>query len=390
MTPKGWEIVRINDVVESISGGTPSRHNKDYWGGQNPWISAKDLKQHYITNSIDTLTELGFKKAKKAPKGSTLILVRGMTLLKDIPIGYVPQEVAFNQDIRALIPIDGLNTLFFSYLLKSEKVNISRLVSIAGHGTGRLENEALLNHNISLPPVVEQQKIADILSTWDQAIATTEQLIANSQQQKKALMQQLLTGKKRLRDGDGKRFTESWEESRLFERTKIAKGKALSSKNIVSGCYPVIAGGRISPYQHNDYTHENVVTISASGAYAGYVSYHPYKIWASDCSVIRVKNRQNIRFIYYLLSYNQNRLYSLQSGGAQPHVYPKDVENLLVSVPENTEQKAIADVLQTADQQIQALQDKRHYLQQEKKALMQQLLTGKKRVRLNERPVETT
>ena len=110
MVPKGWVTTPIGDIVKFSSGGTPSKQNALYWGGDLPWISGKDLKSHYLETSIDTLTEIGFKEAKKAPAGASLILVRGMTLLKDFPVGYATREVAFNQDLKALVPksnIDG-------------------------------------------------------------------------------------------------------------------------------------------------------------------------------------------------------------------------------------------------------------------------------------------
>lgn len=160
----------------------------------------------------------------------------------------------------------------------------------------------------------------------------------------------------------------------------IKKGQALSSKDLIRGDYPVIAGGKTSPYKHKNFTHENVITVSASGAYAGYVSFHSYKIWASDCSVINSRSGNSISFIYFWLSYLQNKIFSLQSGGAQPHIYPRDLELLHIHCPPLPEQKAIAAVLSTADEEITAIESDLSRLRQEKKALMQQLLTGKIRV----------
>ena len=233
-----------------------------------------------------------------------------------------------------------------------------------------------------IPPLKEQQKIAEIISSWDQAISATEKLLENSQQQKKALMQQLLTGKKRLLDENGVTFSEEWQLGHLVDIAKISKGKALSSKDLEIGSYPVIAGGKTSPYTHSEYTHENVITVSASGAYAGYVAFYPYKIWASDCSVVSNKIGSDVNFIYHLLVSMQTIIYSLQSGGAQPHIYPKDIEGLKILIPPLVEQKKIASVLSLADQEIETLQKKLDRLKQEKKALMQQLLTGKKRVKV--------
>lgn len=252
-----------------------------------------------------------------------------------------------------------------------------------GSAQPQLTIQLLKSLKFLTPPIEEQKKIAEILSTWDKAIETVEKLIANSQQQKKALMQQLLTAQKRLLDDNGVKFKGEWGKGKLSDLANISKGKALSSKNIKSGNYPVIAGGKTSPYCHNDFTHENVVTVSASGAYAGYVAYHSSKIWASDCSVITEKGNSDIKFIFQLLSYLQSTIYSLQSGGAQPHVYPKDLEIIEVGIPSKKEQEKIAQVLTLADQQIDLYKEQLDKLKLEKKSLMQQLLTGQKRVKID-------
>lgn len=228
---------------------------------------------------------------------------------------------------------------------------------------------------IRTPPLPEQKKIVKILSTWDRAIEVTEKLLNNSQQQKKSLMQQLLTGKKRLLG-----FSGEWNDMHLGEVVKIRKGKALSSKNLEKGNYPVIAGGKSSPYSHKSFTHEKIITVSASGAYAGYVAYHDYRIWASDCSVVEAGNNFDIHFIYQFMLLKQHKIYSLQSGGAQPHIYPKDLDSLKIKIPFLREQQKVASVLSSADKETETLQQKLKHLKQEKKALMQQLLTGKRRV----------
>jgi type I restriction enzyme S subunit len=269
---------------------------------------------------------------------------------------------------------------FYTYFLLSPFGKSQIYAGAAGGAQGVFNTKLTQEISVPVPPLPEQKKIAKILSTWDKAITTTEQLLANSQQQKKALMQQLLTGKKRLLDKNGVRFSGEWKNGHLSDLGKITKGKALSSKDLIVGNYPVIAGGKSSPYNHRDYTHENVITVSASGAYAGYVAYHPYKLWASDCSVVIAKANSDIFFIYQLMTHMQTKIYSLQSGGAQPHVYPKDLEVLRVSIPPIGEQQKVAAVLSIADRDITALQQKLDALKQEKKALMQQLLTGKRRV----------
>ena len=124
MVPEGWKAMEIDSLATLKSGGTPSKQNPAYWGGSHPWVSAKDLKTYFIGSSIDTLTDAGFSDAKIAPRGSVLVLVRGMTLLKDFPVGIATNDLAFNQDIKSLIAKPGVDSLFLLYLLASNKNGI--------------------------------------------------------------------------------------------------------------------------------------------------------------------------------------------------------------------------------------------------------------------------
>lgn len=268
----------------------------------------------------------------------------------------------------------GNHAKFIYYLLS--KFEFSKFSDKTGvPGVNRNDLHAV---KVGVPPQPEQKKIAQILSTWDQAITTTERLLENSQQRKKGLMQQLLTGKKRLPGFEGE-----WEDGKLRDIAAISKGKALSSKDLEDGVFPVVAGGKTSPYTHKTYTHDHAITVSASGAYAGYVAYHEYKFWASDCSVVEASEESNIEFLFHLMTWNQQRIYALQSGGAQPHVYPKDLNSIRVLIPSKNEQQAIANTLTTASKETEQLQNRVNRLKQEKNALMQQLLTGKRRVNVD-------
>lgn len=226
------------------------------------------------------------------------------------------------------------------------------------------------------PLLEEQRKIAEVLGVWDEAIEKQARLIEKLALRKRGLMQRLLSAKLRLPG-----FSEPWKKVKVGEICLIKKGKPLSFSQIKEGIYPVIAGGKTSPYSHNEYTDERVITISASGAYAGFVSFHESKIWASDCSVIYPRNGLSVlKYIYALLSYKQSYIYSLQVGGAQPHVFPKDISNIIVNIPKEKEQTAIAEVLTAADREIELAKEKLERLRRQKRGLMQQLLTGKKRV----------
>ena len=406
MVPEGWEATEIGSLAEFKSGGTPTKSNPDYWGGDLPWVSGKDLKQHYISSSIDGLTEEGFKIAKKAPQGSSLILVRGMTLLKDFPVGYAERPVSFNQDIKALVPRNGVDGLYLSFLLAGKKSQIQQLVSIAGHGTGRLDTESIKAFPTNLPPHPEQQKIAQILSTWDKAITTTEQLLANSQQQKKALMQQLLTGKKRLPG-----FSGEWTDHHLTDIAKVLVSPV--DKKTVPDEIPVLLCNYTDVYYNSKITRnmpfmeatakqseidrftlkEGDVVITKDSETPGDIAVPTYVaedlggvVCGYHLAIVRPKSKlADGAFLNYLFSTPQTRYYffTLATGATRFGLSIGGINKAHFRLPPIDEQRAISSVLSTQDSEIDLLQETIKGLKTEKQALMQQLLTGNKRVTLD-------
>lgn len=173
-----------------------------------------------------------------------------------------------------------------------------------------------------------------------------------------------------------------WDKKALKDAgIKVLKGDGLTSDKMVPGEIPVIAGGLSYCGMHNKANrNENCITVSASGANAGAVLFHKSKIFATDCSSIEWGESQE--FLYYALARRQKEFTSMQSGLAQPHVYPRDIEKVMLFYPTDTkEQSCIATVLTAADEAItasRALVDKYAAVKQ---GLMQDLLSG--RVRLS-------
>ena len=135
-----------------------------------------------------------------------------------------------------------------------------------------------------------------------------------------------------------------FENKKLRELATVNKGQSITSRNVVEGQYPVIAGGKTSPYSHNEYNYDGkTITISASGAYSGYVWYHNEPIFASDCAVIKSKDENVITmdFLSEILKLKQTEIYGLQQGAGQPHVYPSDLIKLNIPVPPIEIQKRI-------------------------------------------------
>lgn len=390
MVPNGWERKPLEKVAEIKTGVAKGKKGlKDPI--EVPYLRVANVQDGHIDLSeVKTIQIERHQLERYSLQVGDVLMTEGGDFDKlgrgDVWQGQIVPCLNQNH-VFAVRPNKQVLLPYFLAALSGSNYGKTYFLSCAKRSTNlaSINSTQLKEFPVLLPPLPEQRKIAQILSTWDRGIANTEKLIAASKQQKKALMQQLLTGKKRLVDPEtGKAFEGDWEDTHLSNITLIKKGKALSAKNLVAGSYPVIAGGKSSPYSHVDFTHENVITVSASGAYAGYVSYHPYKIWASDCSVVTAKPANYLGFIFQWLQLNQIRIYSMQSGGAQPHIYPKDLEVMKLRVPKIEEQQKIASVLTSADKEIELLEAKLVHFKQEKKALMQQLLTGKRRVKVAE------
>ncbi|ENV50209.1 Type I restriction-modification system, specificity subunit S [Acinetobacter junii CIP 107470 = MTCC 11364] len=280
---------------------------------------------------------------------------------------------------------EKVNAAFLHALLKSKDVQVSIQNLASGGVQKNLTGTNLKKLELCIPPIPEQKKIAQILSTWDQAILATEKLLENSQQQKKALMQQLLTGKKRLLDDRGDLFESKFKSSVLKELFSINKGQQLNRNTLsTQGNYAVINGG-IEPSGYTDVynVESNTITISEGGNSCGYISFQRFPFWCGGHCYALSNYKLNIEFIYHLLKFNERQIMRLRVGSGLPNIQKKDLECLVVSYPDcEFEQAKIADVLSLADQEIETLQKKLDYLKQEKKALMQQLLTGKRRVKV--------
>ena len=170
-TQSEWPVVALNTVANFLSGGTPSKARAHYWSGDIPWVSAKDMKEQRVRDSEDHITMEALENGSRiAPKGATLVLVRGMTLLSDVPICVLERDVAFNQDIKAIVARNGINAVFLNYALLAAKPLLLSYVEFAGHGTGRLPTDRLQALQIPIPSKSEQTAVARVLTALDDKI----------------------------------------------------------------------------------------------------------------------------------------------------------------------------------------------------------------------------
>ncbi|MDZ4852275.1 MAG: restriction endonuclease subunit S [Pirellulaceae bacterium] len=194
-----WEVTTLGEVATFLSGGTPSRSNDEYWNGEIPWISAMSLRCFDVWRSDSNVTEEAVASGSKiAPIDSTLLLVRGSALHKEILCGLVTKRVCFNQDVKAMIPYSNVFPRFLTWLIRGRADDFLKLVSSAGNTAGVLDTKLLKAFQFLLPERLEQIAIAAVLTEMDAELAVLEHRQAKTRALKQGMMQELLTGKTRL------------------------------------------------------------------------------------------------------------------------------------------------------------------------------------------------
>ena len=153
-----------------------------------PWVSAKDMKRLQLHDTEDKVTTAGVANGtRQVPANTVLILVRGMTLLNDVPVCITERPMTFNQDVKALRPKSTVAEDFLPYLVLGNKDRLLGLVDLAGHGTGRLNTDEVKALEIDLPPLPEQRAIAHVLGTLDDKIELNRRMNQTLEEMARAL-----------------------------------------------------------------------------------------------------------------------------------------------------------------------------------------------------------
>lgn len=399
-----WAQVSLGSLGRIVGGGTPNMSNVAYWqGGSIPWISPKDMKVGEIWSASDYITELAVKESSTivVPANSILLVTRSGILRTKVPVALARIKVAINQDLKAFLPSDKVDATFLANNLSWNEKAILKNCSKVGTTVESLDLEAIKSFQILLPPLAEQKKIAAILATWDTALATTEKLIAAKQTRKRGLMQRLLTGQQRFPQFAG----QAWQEVRLGELfSEIrATNDGANSHSIMTisarlGLISqedkfarVIAGDSLKKY-----------TQLRRGDFA-YNKGHS-KTYQMGC-IYQLAEQESalVPFVYicfrpssavcpafykhWFLAHGLDRqLKKIITSGARGdgllNVNSDDFFQLKVPFPPKDEQVAIAQVFDTTNRELDLLQKQLSALKEQKRGLMQQLLTGQVRVKV--------
>ncbi|MDF4931489.1 restriction endonuclease subunit S [Vibrio parahaemolyticus] len=398
MVPNGWKTHHLEELSTKISDGI---HTTPKYADFSSvyFVNGNNLKngQIAIQESTKFVDEIDAEKHRKELSDRTILMSINGT------IGnlayYRGENVVLGKSACFINVKKNVDVNFIYNVLNSEKTQAFYTSELTGSTIKNLSLKTIKLTKVNLPPLPEQQKIAKILSTWDKAIATTERLIAASQQQKKALMQQLLTGKKRLIDPEtGKAFEWAWEEVKVGEFGKVVTGNT-PPKNDDSNYGSDISWATAEDFK-SKYVGNTKVKLTKLGASKARIVPKGSVLVTCIASIgknaiayenittnqqinaVVINNNHCNEFFYYQIEFNKHKLLAWAGTTAVPILNKSSFEKILLSAPLKNEQQRIASVLTVADKEIELLQAKLAHLKEEKKALMQQLLTGKRRVKV--------
>ena len=239
--------------------------------------------------------------------------------------------------------------------------------------------EEYAKYPLLVPPLPEQEKIAEILGTWDLAIEKLTALIEQKKLLKKGLMQRLLTGKQRLPG-----FSTPWNKVKLKNICDISKGEQLGRLEMTeTGVYPVINGGISKSGLTDSYNREkDTITISEGGNSCGFVAFMKERFWCGGHCYALSNLQTNLHFLFQILKSKESDIMKLRVGSGLPNIQKSSLDAFSLHIPTDiSEQKAIANILSKADEEITLLTRKLSALKSQKKGLMQKLLTGQIRVK---------
>lgn len=395
--PEEWENVKLSSLVSSLDSGVSVNSEdrpceKEEYGILKTSCASNG---RFYPNENKVIIDKDLNRAKLNPKKGMLLISRMNTPELVGEIGYV------DKDYENLFIPDRLWQTNFSELVDSKwlvsymtmskvKREIKNIATGTSNSMKNISKDNFLSIEILKPSFSEQQKIAEILSIWDKSIELKEQLIEEKKKQKSGLMQKLLTGKVRLPGFDGE-----WEEVKLGSVIK-----EIIEKTTQNNQFMVLTSSRQGIFLQEDYFKKNVASSNNTGYKIIHKGQFTYRTMSDDGSFkfnrllkydVGIVSPAYVVFeaisidpVYLSnmmddVSFNQHVKKETQ-GGTRLSLKYKSLKDFLVLLPPLEEQKAIAEVLNTADSEIHLLEKELESLKLQKKGLMQLLLTGIVRV----------
>lgn len=388
MVPNGWKRKPLKKVAEVRTGVAKGKKGlKDPI--DVPYLRVANVQDGHIDlNEVKTIQIERHQLERYSLQSGDVLMTEGGDFDKlgrgDVWQGQI--EPCLNQNHVFAVRVNkDLLLPYFLAALSGSYYGKTYFLSCSKRSTNlaSINSTQLKQFPVLFPPILEQQKIAKILSTWDKAISTTEALIDNSEQQKKALMQQLLTGKNRLLGDSGKPFEDKWDKKTLGKISHITTGNSNREDSSLDGEYAFFDRS-VDIRMSSCFLFDSEAVI-VPGEGQDFVPKHfkgKFDLHQRTYAIMDFKKTCG-KFLFYYIGFYRHYFLSQAVGSTVKSLRLPMFQKMPINLPTVNEQQRIASVLTNADKEIDLLKQKLTALNQEKKALMQQLLTGKRRVKVD-------
>lgn len=374
-----WEYKTLDQLGTVSRGKSKHRPRNDpkLFGGKYPFIQTADVKNadYYITKYSDTYNESGLAQSKLWDKGTLCI-----TIAANIAdTGVLAFPACFPDSIMGFVPFEGVaNTRFIKYCFDRLQRDCKQISQ--GTAQDNLSWEKLSTIKFCIPEYKEQCRIADILSAYDDLIENNQKQIKLLEEAAQRLYKEWFVNLRFPRHEnteivDG--VPEGWHRGTVGQIAEFKRGRTITKAQVKGGNVPVVAGGLEPAYYHNvANTKAPVITISASGANAGFVRLYGVDVFASDCSFVDGLGTENLFFVYEFLKESKVSIDQLQKGSAQPHVYAKDINAMKITIPEKEYLERFDRYAKVYFNKIKTLQGQNERLKTARDLLLPKLMSG--------------
>ncbi|MBI2203300.1 MAG: restriction endonuclease subunit S [Candidatus Rokubacteria bacterium] len=405
MIPEGWRTARLDTIADLLSGGTPSKGRPEWWTGPIPWASPKDMKRLRLADTADHITEEAAEAGSRVvPVKTIFVVIRGMILAKALPVAIAEVPMAFNQDMKAIIPRAGVDPDYLLYALASRRDALAGQIGTSAHGTRRLGSSSLEALEIPLPPLNEQRAIGYFL-TKVQTMADVQATIAAALQRAKSvimakLFREGLRGES-LKTTELGELPESWNVVRLGDYCDVVSGGTPRREvsEYWNGAIPWVKTGEIA-YRPIRTTAETItdaglrasaakilpagtllMAMYGQGVTRGRVAFLEIEAATNQaCAGLNPRDGLDAQFLYAFCAFAYNGIRALGHGANQKNLSAELIRDIRLPLPECAEQVEIGRIVRALDTRIVVAEHKRDALSRLFRSMLDALLTGKVRL----------
>jgi len=375
--PKDWGVAELGKIGQSIIGLTYSPNDiVDHSG--TLVLRSSNIVGNHIDYSDGVYVNKAIPEKLIVKEGDILVCARNGSRGLIGKNAYI-DKISAGNSFGAFMSVYRTSSSPFVFQFFQSEPFRKQIYRNLGATINQITTKNLNEFIIPFPPLPEQKKIAEILGKWDDGIETVEKLIAAKKKLKKALMQQLLTGKKRFKEFEG----QEWEHVNLENLCKIKTGKKDVNEGNSTGEYPFFTCAKEITYSDTFSFDTKAILIAGNGE-VGHCRYYEGKFEVYQRTYVLHKFcRCDIAFLFqYLRLFLERKVQREKQQGAMPYMKLGLLTHFKINLPPQKEQQKIASVLNAADKEIELLNNKLQALKNQKKGLMQKLLTGQIRVKV--------